>query len=682
LRKFTLKENKLIRLRKILTVATFLVLLSTPVMAQDITDSDDLTSLSLEDLMNVSVTSVSKKPERLLDAASAIYVVTQEDIRRSGATNIPDALRRVPGIQVAQISANTWAITSRGLNSLFANKLLVLIDGRSVYTPLFSGVFWDVQDTLLEDIDRIEAIRGPGASLWGVNAVNGVINIITKKASDTQGGLLSTGYGNEQQGFGNLRYGSEIGNDAYFRVYSKYFNRDNSELPSGGKAHDRWHVLRGGFRIDWDVNNQDSLTVQGDIYDGTSNTTDTAATFTFPFTKTFNDDSDYDGWNVLSRWKRTFSEFSNIELQLYFDRTQRETAKFREDRDTFDVDFQHRFKFGKRHDAIWGLGYRLNHDNFRNSFSMSLTPDDRYMPLYSGFAQDEITLIEDKLRLTVGSKVSHNKFTGLEIQPNARLLWKPHERHSAWISFSRAVRTPSRAENDVRLNSLVIPGAFPPFSGLVSQFGNDGLDAEELYAYELGYRFVPSENLSVDLAMYYNNYDKLLTIEPGTPAFETSPQPPHLLIPFIGENEMDGEIFGLELAVDWRPVDWWHLKASYSYQQIQMHLNKSSLDIISESAEGTTPHNQFFLRSSFDLPKKLELDLSPRYTDNLSFIKIDSYVELDARLAWKPFKNLEMSLIGQNLLDSHHPEFKQSVLVETGSTEIERSVFAKIEWKF
>ncbi len=661
----------------ILITTIFLLLIFTPVQAQDVLNNDDLTSLSLEDLMNVNVTSVSKKPQKLIDAASAIYVITQEDIRRSGATNIPDALRRVPGIQVAHINANTWAITSRGLNSFLSNKLLVLIDGRTVYTPLFSGVYWDVQDTLLEDIDRIEVIRGPGASLWGDNAVNGVINIITKQARETQGGLLSAGYGNEQQGFGNLRFGSKIGNDAYFRVYSKYFNRDNAVFASGREANDRWHSLRGGFRIDWDINNQDSLTVQGDIYGAKFGETVASAMLTPPFTNTISDDSEFAGWNVLTRWKHAFSGSSNLELQLYFDRREREGVTLREDRDTYDFDFQHRFKFGKRQDVLWGLGYRLTHDNIRNSFSISFNPDSRDMPLYSGFIHDEITLIEDKLRLTVGSKLSYNMFTGLEIQPNARLLWKPRERHSTWISMSRAVRTPSRAENDVRLNPTVLSTGT-----LLSSFGDHGFDSEVLYSYELGYRFAPSENLSVDLALYYNNYDKLLTLEPGMPYLETLPTPAHLVVPVIANNEMDGEVFGVEMAVDWRPVDWWHLKASYSYQQILMHLNKSSVDTISESVEGTTPHNQFFLRSSFDLPKNLELDLSPRYMDNLSSVKVDSYVELDARLSWKPFENLEMSLIGQNLLDNHHPEYIQSVIVETGSTEIERSVFAKIEWRF
>ncbi len=665
------------QVKKIITIFTFLVLVFQLVPAEDVLANDDFTSLSLEDLMNVNVTSVSKKPQRLIDAAAAIYVITQEDIRRSGATNIPDTLRRVPGIQVAHINANTWAITSRGLNSFLSNKLLVLIDGRSVYTPLFSGVYWDVQDTLLEDIDRIEVIRGPGASLWGDNAVNGVINIITKQAGDTQGGLLSAGYGNEQQGFGNLRYGNKIGNNAHFRVYSKYFDRDNAVFASGRKANDRWDTLRGGFRIDWDLNSQDSLTVQGDIYDGKSGQTNTSATLTFPFTNTINDDTEFAGWNVLTRWKHIFSESSNLELQLYYDRTERESATLREDRDTYDFDFQHRFKFGERQDVVWGLGYRLTHDNIRNSFSYSFNPDNRDMPLYSGFVQDEVTLIDDRLLLTVGSKLSYNVFTGLEVQPNARLLWKPRERHSAWISLSRAVRTPSRAENDVRLNPTVLSTGT-----LLSSFGDHGFDSEVLYSYELGYRFISSGNLSVDIALYYNNYDKLLTLEPGMPYLESLPSPSHLVIPAFAKNEMDGEVFGVELAVDWWTVDWWHLKASYSYQQIQMHLNKSSLDVTSESTEGATPHNQFFLRSSFDLPRNLELDLSPRYMDNLSSVKVDSYVELDARLSWKPFENLEMSLIGQNLLDNHHPEYIQSAIVETGSTEIERSFFAKIEWRF
>ena len=370
-------ENTHRKCNKILILFTFLVLVPTFILAQNIFGEEDLTSLSLEDLMNINVTSVSKRPQKLIDAASAIYVITQEDIRRSGATNIPDALRRVPGIQVAHINMNTWAITSRGLNSFLSNKLLVLIDGRSVYTPLFSGVYWDVQDTLLEDIDRIEVIRGPGASLWGDNAVNGVINIITKQARDTQGGLLSTGYGNEQQGFGNLRYGNKIGNDAYFRVYSKYFNRDNAVDASGRKANDSWYALRGGFRIDWDVNKKDSLTVQGDIYGSKFGETVATVSLTSPFSNTINDDSEFAGYNVLTRWKHMFSESSNFELQLYYDRTERESITLREDRDTYDFDFQHRFKSGERHDVVWGLGYRLTHDNIRNSFDFSFNPDSR-----------------------------------------------------------------------------------------------------------------------------------------------------------------------------------------------------------------------------------------------------------------------------------------------------------------
>ncbi len=647
--------------------------------------SVDLTTLTLEELMNIQITSVSKKPERLIDAASAIYVITQEDIRRSGVTNIPEVLRMVPGIQVARIDANKWAISARGLTGRFANKLLVLLDGRTVYTSLFSGVFWDVQDTLLEDIDRIEVIRGPGATLWGANAVNGVINIITKHTKDTQGGLLIAGYGDEERGFGGLRYGGKVGDDFYFRVYAKYFNRDDTVFTSGRDADDNWDVLRGGFRTDWKVSNQDSLTLQGDIYDGESGQTITVDTPTPPFIRTFDDEAEIAGGNVLGRWKHTFSEVSDMAFQLYFDRTEREDPVIGDNRNTFDVDFQHRFALGKKQDMVWGLGYRFTHDDIKNTFSISFDPESHDYHLFSAFVQDEITLLKDWLRLTVGSKFEYNDFTGLEIQPSARLLWKPHEQHSVWTAFSRAVRTPSRAENDVRVNQRVLfPSLLSPFLpfDLVSAFGSSDFESEKLYAYELGYRVIPLEDLAVDIALFYNDYDKLRTAEPRSPFLETIPEPSHLVFPLIGDNKMDGEIYGVELAVDWRPVDWWHITASYTYLQIQLHLDKDSGDIVSEVAEGESPHNQFFLRSSFDLPKDLEIDLMPRYTDNLPSQDVDSYVTLDARLSWKPFQNLEISVVGQNLFDNQHLEFKQELIVNTISTEVERSVYGKIEWRF
>ncbi len=670
----------------LIVVVLFIFLFSLPVVAQAGLDQTDLTEMSLDELMNIEITSVSKKPEKLSKSSAAVFVITQEDIRRSGATSIPEVLRMVPGVQVARIDANKWAISTRGFSGRFANKLLVLIDGRSVYTPLFSGVFWDSQDTLLEDIERIEVIRGPGASLWGANAVNGVINIITKHTKDTQGGLISTGAGTEEQGFGNLRYGWKLGRNAYSRIYVKYFNRDDAVLESGSDASDGWKFLRGGFRIDWDVANHDSLTLQGDIYDGEVGQTLTIATPTPHFTRTFDDDGKISGGNVLARWKRAFTEASNMALQLYYDRTERKDAGFEDNRDIFDVDFQHQFAVGERQEIVWGLGYRFTQDDVASTFTISLDPDSRDDHLFSAFVQDDITLIKDLLRLTVGSKFEENDYTGFEIQPNARLLWTPHEQHSVWASVSRAVRTPSRADADVRLNQSVLPpGTLIPGSTVneyISLFGDRNIESEELLSYELGYRIIPAKNLSADIAAFYNDYDELRTIEPGLPFIETSPAPPHLVIPFTGSNKMDGGVYGVELAANWRPVDWWRFSAAYTYLQIHLHLDEDSGDTVSEAAEGESPHNQFSLRSSFDLKKDIELDLWLRYVDNLPSLNEDSYVTMDARLSWEPIKDLELSIVGQNLLDNHHPEFTQEIFINSTPTEVERSVYGKIAWRF
>ncbi len=646
--------------------------------------STNLIGLTLEELMNIEITSVSKKPEKLFDAASAVFVITEEDIRRSGVTTIPEALRMAPGVQVAHIDSNKWAITTRGLNSRFANKLLVLIDGRTVYTPLFSGVYWDVQDTLLEDIDRIEVIRGSGATLWGSNAVNGVINIITKQTKDTQGGLLTAGFGDEERGFGSVRYGSKLGDDFYFRVYAKFFNRDDAVFASGEGANDNWNAIRGGFRADWEVGNHDFLTIQGDIYDGVSAQTLNLPSQTRPFVQSVENDMDVAGGNIIVRWKHTLSNDSNMSLQLYFDRTERKQVKFRNDLDIYDAEFKYKFKLGERHDIVCGLNYRFIEDDTRDSFTLSLDPESHGRHLFSTYVQDEIMLAKDRLSLTIGSKFEHNDFTGLEIQPSARMLWKPHENHSVWASFSRAVRTPSRNDNDARVNQSVSPLSPIPNSPtiFVSAFGDNDFKSEILYSYELGYRVILFDKLSMDVAIYYNNYDRLRTLEPGGIFSEPFPGPPHFVAPFRLDNEMDGETYGVELAAEWQPVDWWGLKVSYTYLQVQMHLDKGSGDTVSEAFEEESPHNQVYARSSFDLPKDIALDLIPRYTDSLPSLDVSSYVTLDARLSWKPLQNMELSVVGQNLFDNHRPEFRQRLFINSDPTDVERSVYGKIEWRF
>ena len=555
----------------------------------------------------------------------------------------------VPGLQVARIDANKWAITSRGFNGRFANKLLVLIDGRSVYTPLFSGVFWDIQDAMLEDVERIEVIRGPGATLWGANAVNGVINIITKQAKETQGGLVTAGAGTEERGFGSVRYGSKLNDATCYRVYAKYFDRDSGVDASGDDGVDDWHVVRGGFRVDWEPANGNSLTLEGNIYEGNVSEKLTLASLTAPFARTLDVDLEISGLNLLTQWQHVISDTSDMALQLYYDRTERNTVIFDGIRDTFDIDFQHRFFLSERHYIIWGLGYRFTCDDIGNTFSMSFYPDSRDDNLFSAFVQDEIILVEDRLHLTLGSKFEYNDYTRYEIQPNARLMWTPHSQHSAWMAVSRAVRTPAR-NVDARINQEV-SDQYGPQPVVVSLFGNNDFESEELVAYEIGYRVRAMDRLSLDIATFFNNYDNLLTYEQVEPYHETSPSPPHLVIPITGDNKMQGETYGIELVANWQALDWWCLKAVYTYLQMQLHLDGDSRDILSEGAEGDSPHHQFSLRSSIDLPGDLEFDLWIRYVDNLPNQDVGSYITFDTRLGWTPHKDIELSIVGQNLLD-------------------------------
>lgn len=664
----------------------FLFLLPPPVHAQPDLEQIDITELSLEELMEIKITSVAKKPQKMYNAAAAIFVITQDDIRRSGVTSIPEALRMAPGLEVARIDANKWAITSRGFNGRFANKLLVLIDGRSVYTPLFSGVFWEMKDTMLEDVERIEVIRGPGATLWGANAVNGVINIITKQARETQGGLATASIGTEDRGSGSVRYGATVGDNAFFRVYAKYLNRDNAVFAGGSEADDDWNVTRGGFRLDWETSVNDSWTLQGDVYDGHDGQTVALPSLSSPYLESFAEDNEIGGGNLLTRWKRIFSKSSDMALQVYYDRTENKDSTLGEKRNTFDIDFQHRFILDERHEIMWGAGYRYSRDKIDNTFSVIYDPDSREDNLYSAFVQDDITLIKERLRLTLGAKFEHNDYTGSEFQPNARLLITPDQRHTAWAAVSRSVRTPSRAEHDVRINTETVPpdSASNPTSlpVLVTAQGDRNFESEELVAYELGYRVLATDKVFIDIATFYNVYDNLRTLETGSASLESSPTPMHLVLPSTTGNKMNGETYGVEFAADWRPLDWWRFQAAYSYLEIQLHLDEDSMDTISENAEGESPQNQFSLRSSMDLSGDTDLDLWIRYVDELPALNVESYVSLDARLSRKLRKDLVISIVGRNLLDSQRSEFGTPLFVSTLPTEVERSVYGKIEWSF
>ena len=657
------------------SVCLCLVALGAEGAASDAKRGPDLTELSLEELMDVEVTSVSKRKEKQREAAAAVVVITAEDIRRSGATSIPEALRMAPGVHVARINSNRWAVGVRGFNGLYANKLLVLIDGRTVYTPLFSGVYWEAQDLLLEDVARIEVIRGPGATLWGANAVNGVINIITKSARDTVGGLLTVGGGDEECGFGGIRYGAKLGKSTHGRLYLKYFDRDEFVDAAEHRGADGWDALRVGFRVDWgEPEGADRLTLQGDVYDLDAGETLTVPLPFPPMMQTSDEDFDMTGGDLLGRWIHTTPGGSDLALQVYYEQTLRQQAVLEVRRHTFDVDFQHRLEVHPRHELIWGAGYRYTSDDVPGSYALIVDPEDRTDHLFSLFLQDTITLIDERLRLTLGTKIEHNDYTGLEVQPGARLLWTPNERHSLWAAVSRAVQTPSRGHHDMRINIARFPGA------LLAIFGNDDNEAEELLAYELGYRVRATRRLFLDLAGFYNVYDGLRTSEPGLPFPELVPWPPHLTIPLVHDNRMAGEVFGVELAVDWQVADWWRLRTGYSWLEMRLWLEGSSLDTRSEGTEDQAPHHQFHLLSFMDLPHNLEFDTALYYTDNLSGLDIPSYVRVDARLGWRPTDDLEASLCLQNVFDSHHREFHP--IEGVNPTEPERSIYGKLTWRF
>ena len=647
----------------------------------------DVSKMSLEDLMNVEVTSVSKHTQRVADAAAAVFVITQEDIRRSGATSIPEALRMVPGLQVARIDQNKWAISSRGFNGRFANKLLVLIDGRSVYTPLFSGVYWSVQDVMLEDVDRIEVIRGPGATLWGANAVDGVINIITKTAQATQGGIITAQGGTEERGSESVRYGGQLGKSADFRVYEKYFNWAPSINTDRSTAHDGWDAVRGGFRIDTQSSGPDALTVQGDLYHSNYDETLTIPSLNFPYSSTFPNGGDYAGGNLLGRWSHSFSR-SSTSLQAYFDQTNViDRSLFTDHESVYDIDFQHDIHLGESQELVWGLGYRSIQDSNGSSFTVSLQPNHSSLNQFSSFLQDEISFLDRRLSVTIGSKFEHNDFTGFEVQPNIRFLGNINKDQSIWVAVSRAVRTPALTEEGLRLNEAVIPPGNvnppnpTPFPIVAAVFGSKQFRSEDLLAYEGGYRVQAAKTLSLDIAAFYNNYDHLRSAEPGQPFLEGSPVPTNIVQPFVASNKMGGGTYGIEPFIEWKVLPQWRLQGSYSYLQMNIHKNKDSQDPTADNPDGQSPRHQFYVRSSLDLPKHFEQDLSLRYVDKLPSLNIPSYYSVDFHLGWRPGTHLELSLVGQDLLNSRHLEFIPE-FINTTPTEVRRSFSGRIAWKF
>jgi iron complex outermembrane receptor protein len=649
-------------------IAGILLTLLNPLRSLADEDStSSLKTLSVEDLMNVEVTSVARHAQKLLNSASAIQVITQEDIRRSGATSLPEALRLADNLQVAQKNSHDWAISARGFNTDLANKLLVMVDGRTVYTPLYSGVFWDVQDYLLEDIDRIEVISGPGGTLWGANAVNGVINIITKSAADSQGLYAEAGGGSQPQGSASARYGGSLGADAHYRVYGKFFDRGDEVLADGASAADAWHQGRTGFRMDSGGSSPDKFTLQGDFYDGHEETQIGRETNT-------------SGDNVLGRWTRVFSDVSDLSLQAYLDQTHiavpegqltiagtpfSPTGTLYDDLTTYDVDFQHRFQVGSANRVVWGLGYRLTHDVDLNAPAVGFLPAVLDQNLYSGFLQDEVAL-RSNVSFTIGSKLEHNDYTGFEYEPNARLSWILDSTQALWGAVSRAVRTPSRIDED-------LSEGVPPY--LVLLKGSTDFTSESVVAYELGYRTQLNSQFTASVSTFYNHYNDV----------RSTSFTPLTVLPLYFANNLEGDTDGVEFSGNYRVSDEWSLHAGYTFLNEHLRVKPGAYDLDNALNETADPRHQVSLRSSVNLPMRTEFDADLRWVDELHTNNgptpgtVPAYFELNTRVAWQASEQLELSVVGQNLLHNHHPEYGFPVPT---SVDIDRSVYAKVAWRY
>jgi iron complex outermembrane recepter protein len=605
----------------------------------------ELKELSVEELMNLEVLLVSRSPQKLTQASSSVQVITGMDIRNSGASNVAEALRLVTNLQVAQQRSNSWIIGSRGFNTIFANKLLVMIDGRTVYTPLFAGVLWDQQNLLLEDIEKIEVVSGPGGALWGANAVNGIINIVTKKTADTQGLYASVQIGSFVRDQAALRWGGKIGKKANYRVYGQHFSRASTEQPNGEKFQDSWRMTQGGFRIDWSGDASDTYTVQGDLYGGT--------------VKTTGSNSDMKGQNLLARWRHTVSEKAEWSLQLYYDSYYKSDApgSSSDEMKTVDADFQYRFPLGKSHSVMVGAGYRRVWDHFISSSAVAILPARKNLDLVNGFIRDEIS-VSEKLTLAIGTKLLHNVYTGVEFQPGLRTSYAFNRKNHLWAAASRSVRTPSRI--DVDYFSPAEPQ--PPTAFSVT--GGPQFESEKLFAYELGYRMVPDSKSTVSLSAFYNNYKDVYSLEafPGTLHYEI-------------RNGSRAKSRGLELAGTYQLLQNWRVRAGYTF--FDMDLTSTSATAIDPAYLANDVRHQALLHSMAELPFGFHIDVIGRYLDyisaTLATAKVPAYVTLDTRLAYT-FKFAEFSVVGQNLASKRHNEF--DVL------RIPRSIYAKLAIRF
>ena len=627
--------------KALLGAAALLPLLQVPMVLAD-EGERDLLDLSIEELGDIEISSVSKKAEPLSEASAAIYVITGDEILRSGVTSVPEMLRLAPNLEVGRIGSSSYAVSARGFNSNLANKLLVLIDGRSVYTSLFGGVYWDMQDVMREDIERIEVISGPGATLWGANAVNGVINITTRKAADTVGGVIDFGGGNLERA-ASARYGSSLGDDAAFRVYAKGFHRDAAVNPAGASARDAWSMGQGGFRVDW-TPGADVVTLQGDLYRGSEHQPSPI-------------DQAVRGENMLARWQHHFDGGSELQVQAYYDRTQRlDAGGFV--METYDVDVQHSLTLGTWNDVVWGGGYRLNVDHVTNVAAFQIQPVTRSLDLANGFIQDSMSL-GNGFKLTLGIKLEDDPYSDVTALPSARLAWKVTDSTLLWAAASRAVRAPTRFDRDVveKLGTLVFLIGGPNFT------------SEKLIAYEVGARLQPSSALSFSVSGFYNDYDDLRSTEPN-PAGGT--------FPLRWGNLMAGHVYGVETWASYQVNDRWRLQAGFNAQHENLRFKPGSSALGGLEQAGNDPARQASLRSVMNVTPNLAFDAALRYVSALPKPVVPAYVEFDSGLRWRISDLLEFSVTGNNLLHTTHRDFTTSGI----NNLVERSFFVETRWSF
>jgi iron complex outermembrane receptor protein len=671
------KEPCVLNRHRIASAAVMLLALwavAIPAVAQVRPPPGDLTDVTLEDLMKIEITSAARKVQRADEVPAAVFVITQDAIRRSGLRTLPELFRLAPGVQVAQLTSSSWAVSIRGFNDQFSNKLLVLVDGRSIYTRVFSGVFWDAEDLVLEDIDRIEIIRGPGGAVWGANAVNGVINIVTKTAGNTPGTLVRLSAGTFDRAQATVRHGGSLGSAAY-RVYSQWSGRGGTDLANGVAAGDSWTALTNGVRLDWE-RDHDDFTVHGSARIG-----DTHATWLLPTTGVpdlaprTEVDSSYRTGNALARWTHRGVDGSSLQVQssLGF---MRRTDLVSLDETAFDTDLQYRVRPGGRHDLVAGGGYRYIQSKAGTSYPVSFDPSSVGSAVVNVFAQDEMEL-SSRLHLVVGSKLEHETFTGWGVSPTVRVMWAPGQRHHLWAAASRALRTPALSDLFLRFKAIVVPGEGAPM--VIGAVGNPDFKAEALHDVEGGYRLALGANASVDVTVFRGRYSRLPTSEPLAPVFEATPGPPHVFVATQFQNLLTVDTAGMEIAAQVTPLPHWRLEASYSGFSLTPHPDQTSVDPDAALFDGNAPAHQWQVHSSVRVGPRTDVNVQLFRSGPLRRLGVPAYTRADARVEVRLSPRVSAVAGVRNLFDATHAEF---VGVTVVSTQIPRSADVQLVWRF